>query len=104
MQILTLVLVPCSSSHMNPCASPGSQHFTLKSLRLSRMPASHIQILMPVQVPKSSEESLGFSRLPMLHMQVLIPVQVPGNSNHSLLWRRLPMLHIIPYTTKNNSL
>ncbi|MBW0474492.1 hypothetical protein O181_014207 [Austropuccinia psidii MF-1] len=80
-QIPTLVLVSCSYLHTNPCACPGSRCFTLKYLHLSRIPAIHTQILMPVQVSNNSKNFLCWGR-PQKFQKFLRLVQAP-NSSHA---------------------
>ncbi|MBW0504621.1 hypothetical protein O181_044336 [Austropuccinia psidii MF-1] len=106
MKILTLVLIPCSSSHTNPCASPGYQRFTLKSLCLSRILAVHRKILMPVHVPNNSNSSLHGGRLLTIptipdactgsqqFKQLLVLVHIPNHSNSSSLRCRMMTLNM----------
>ncbi|MBW0528729.1 hypothetical protein O181_068444 [Austropuccinia psidii MF-1] len=106
---------------MPPYACPGCLLFLAhESLRFSRIPTLHMQIITPVldpdsvhtnpytctgsqqfkpllplgQAPDNSNNSLRWCRLPTLQTQILTLVQVPNNSKNSLCLCRLSMLQM----------
>ncbi|MBW0519300.1 hypothetical protein O181_059015 [Austropuccinia psidii MF-1] len=88
---------PCPS-HANPHTCPGCLlFFAHKSLRLSRLPTLHTQILTPVQDPGCSQENPYACPGSQQVKKRLMWGKAPNNSKNSLGLSRLPAIQITPY-------